>query len=67
MILISYIGVCTFEYVVSSSRLYRFALTERVLHQSTQLGDLDVSAGSILEPGGDYVRIYFRLRPLPKF
>lgn len=67
MILISYISVCTFEYVVSSSRFYRFALTERVLHQSAQLGDLDVSAGSILEPSGDYVRIYFRLRLLPKF
>ena len=32
--LIPYIGICTFE---SSSRLYRFALAETVLHQSAQL------------------------------
>lgn len=42
------IGIRTFEGVVSSPRLYKFALAGTVLYQSDQLGVLDMSAGNVL-------------------
>ena len=43
-----------------SFRLYRFSLAETVLHQSAQVGFLDVSAGYVLgQVVGLAIRVYF--------
>ena len=60
----SYIGiwVCSFLF----SRVHRFALTDRILHQSAQFGFLYVSAGNVLGQVEPVIRVYFRVRQLPK-
>lgn len=49
--------------LVTSSRLYRFALSEIVFHQYTHLGVLDMSAGNVLGQVELAIRVCFRIRP----
>lgn len=53
------IGICTFEWVISFPRLYKFALAEMVLYQSDHLGFLDMSAGNVLGSGAWYQGLFF--------
>ena len=66
--LLPYIDICAFEQAVSSSRLYRLALAESVLYQSSQLWILKVSRHCPWKGHwAHYHRLWFWVRPLPKF
>lgn len=63
--LIPFIGICTFEYTVSSSRLHIFASAQAFLHESAHLGVLDGSADSIFWQVGLPAWVSIWARPLP--
>lgn len=52
--------------MISSSRIYSFALAQAVLHQSTQLVFLNVSAGEVLGQVKLAIGISFGVKSLPE-